>query len=123
MSNLRLETRRIITCTVLGAVLWPVNRVHGMVMSGDYADLSEMPFAAGSGALYGLFAGFIWAIEHKPARLRFILGLGAGLLFSDVYINAAPTGNPFPVVLGLMAGALVGGVWAKVRVRASSDNP
>ena len=118
MSNLRLETRRIITCTVLGAVLLPVNRVHDIIMSGDYADLSEMPVAAVSGALYGLFAGFIWAIEHKPARRRFILGIAAGFLFSDVYISAAPTGNPFPVALGLLAGALVGGVLAFVSFRA-----
>ena len=118
MSNLRLETRRIITCTVLGAVLRLVNRVHDIVMLGDNADLGDMPVAAVSGALYGLFAGFIWAIEHKPARLRFILGLAAGLLFSDVYMSAAPTGNPFPVVLGPLAGALGGGVLAFVSIRA-----
>ena len=121
MGNLRPEIRRIITCTVVGAVLRPVNRVHDIVMLGDNADLGDMPFAAGSGALYGLFAGFIWAIEHKPARLRFILGIAAGLLFSDVYISAAPTGNPFAVALGLLAGALVGGVWAKASVRTHRD--
>ena len=118
MSNLRLETRRIITCTVLGAVLRLVNRVHDIVMLGDNADLGDMPFAAGSGALYGLFAGFIWAIEHKPARLRFILGLAAGILFIAAYISAVPTGNPFPVVLGPLAGALGGGVLAFVSIRA-----
>ena len=74
MSNRRQEIRRIITCTVLGAVLRPVNRVHGIVMLGDNVDLSEIPVVAGSGAFYGLFAGLIWAIKHKPARLRFILG-------------------------------------------------
>ena len=114
MSNLRPEIRKIVTCTVLGAVLWPVNRVHGIVMLGDNADLGDMPVAAVSGALYGLFAGFIWAIEHKPARLRFILGLAAGFLFSDAYGSAVPTGNPLPVVLGPLAGALVGGVLAFV---------
>ena len=117
MSNLRPEIRRIITCTVLGAVIWPVNRVHDIVMLGDNADLGDMQVAAVSGSLYGLFAGFIWAIEHKPARLRFILGLAAGLLFSDVYISAAPTGNPLPVALGLLAGALVGGVLAFSGIR------
>ena len=117
MSNLRLETRRIITCTVVGAVLRPVNRVHDIVMLGDNADLGDMPVAAVSGALYGLFAGFIWAIEHKPARLWFILGLAAGILFIAAYISAVPTGNPFPVVLGPLAGALVGGVLAFSRIR------
>ena len=119
MSNLRPEIRRIITCTVVGAVLRPVNHVHGIVMLGDNADLSEMPVAAGVGALYGLFAGFIWAIKHKPAWLWFILGLAAGIIVHCcIYASAVPTGNPFPVVLGPLAGALVGGVLAFVSIRA-----
>ncbi len=117
MSNLRPEIRRIITCTVLGAVLRPVNRVHGIVMLGENVNLSEMPVVAGSGALYGLFAGLIWAIKHKPARLRFILGIVAGFLFIDVFASAVPSGNPLPVVLSPLAGALVGGVLAFSKVR------
>ena len=117
MSKLRPEIRRIITCTVLGAVLRPVNRVHDIVMLGDNADLGDLPFVAVSGALYGLFAGFIWAIEHKPARLRFILGLAAGIMFCDAYISAFPTGSGLPVALGLLAGALVGGVLAFSGIR------
>ena len=117
MSKLRPETRRIITCTVLGAVLTPVNRVHDIVMLGDNADLGDLQFAAVSGALYGSFAGFIWAIEHKPARLWFILGIVAGVLISDAYISAVPTGNLFLLDLGPLAGALVGGVLAFSRIR------
>ena len=117
MSNLSPEILRIITCTVLGAVLRLANRVHDMVMSGESADLGEMPVAADSGALYGIFAGLIWTIEHKPARLRFILGIAAGFLFILVFDSAVPTGNPLPFALGPLAGALVGGVLACSKIR------
>lgn len=117
MSNLKPEILRIITCTVLGAVFRLVNRVHGMVMLGENADLGEMPAAAVSGALYGIFAGLIWAIKHKPARLRFILGIVAGFLLIDVFDSAVPTGNPLLVVVTPLAGALVGGVLAFSKIR------
>lgn len=117
MSNLSPETLRIITCTVLGAVFRLVDRVHDMVMLGENADLGEMPFAAVSGALYGIFAGLIWTIEHKPARLRFVLGIVAGFLLIDVFVFAVPAGNPLPFVLSPLAGTLVGGVLAFSKVR------
>ena len=117
MSNLSPEILRIITCTVLGAVLRLMDRVHDIVMSGENADLGEMQFAAVSGALYGIFAGLIWTIEHKPARLRFILGIVAGFLLILVFDSAVPTVNPLPVTLGLLAGALVGGVMAFSKIR------
>ena len=117
MSNLSPVILRIITCTVLGVVLRLMDRVHDIVMSGESADLGEMPVAAVSGALYGIFAGLIWAIKHKPARLRFILGLAAGFLFILVFDSAVPTVNPLPVALGLLAGTLVGGVMAFSKVR------
>ena len=117
MSNLSPEILRIITCTVLGVVLRLMDRVHDIVMSGENADLGEMQFAAVSGALYGIFAGLIWTIKHKPARLRFILGIVAGFLFIDVFVFAVPTGNPLPFVLSPLAGTLVGGVLAFSKVR------
>ena len=117
MSNLSPEILRIITCTVSGAVLSLMDRVHGIVMSGESADLGEMPVAAVSGALYGILAGLILAIEHKPARLRFVLGIAAGFLFIPVFDSAVPTGNPLPFVLSPLAGALVGGVLAFSKVR------
>ena len=120
MSNLSPEILRIITCTVSGAVLSLMDRVHGIVMSGENADLGEMPFAAVSGALYGIFAGLIWTIKHKPARLRFILGIVAGFLLIDVFDSAVPTVNPLPVVLSPLAGTLVGGVLAFSKVRGVS---
>lgn len=117
MSNLSPEILRIITCTVLGAVLRLMDRVHEIVMSGENADLGEMPATAVSGALYGIFAGLIWTIKHKPARLRFVLGIAAGFLFILVFDSAVPTMNPLPLALGLLAGALVGGVLAFSKVR------
>ena len=117
MSNLSPKILRIITCTVSGAVLSLMDRVHGMVMSGENADLGEMSVAAVSGALYGIFAGLILAIEHKPARLRFVLGIAAGFLLIDVFDSAVPTVNPLPIALGLLAGALVGGVLACSKIR------
>ena len=117
MSNLSTEILRIITCTVLGAVLRLVNRVHDMVMLGENADLGEMPATAVSGALYGIFAGLIWTIKHKPARLRFVLGIVAGFLLIDVFDSAVPTVNPLPFVVTPLAGALVGGVLAFVSFR------
>ena len=60
MSNLSPKILRIITCTVSGSGAQSyANRVHGMVMSGENADLGEMSVAAVSGALYGIFAGLI----------------------------------------------------------------
>ena len=117
MSNLSPEILRIITCTVLGVFLRLVDRVHDMVMLGENTDLGEMLFAAVSGALYGIFAGLILAIEHKPARLRFVLGIAAGFLLIDVFDSAVPTMNPLPVALGPLAGTLVGGVLAFSKVR------
>lgn len=112
MSNLSPEILRIITCTVLGVVLRLVDRVHDIVMLGENTDLGEMQFAAVSGALYGIFAGLIWTIEHKPARLRFVLGIVAGFL-----LIAVPTVNPLPVALSPLAGTLVGGVLAFSKIR------
>lgn len=117
MSNLSPEILRIITCTVLGVILRLMDRVHEIVMSGENADLGEMPAAAVSGALYGIFAGLIWAIKHKPARMRFVLGIVAGFLFILVFDHAVPTVNPLPFVVTPLAGALVGGVLAFSKVR------
>ena len=113
MSDSRRVTRRLVTCTVVGTVCV----VFGIVTSDAEADSGEIIAAAGIAALYSLFIGIAWVIEHKPARLRFILGLVAGIMFCDAYISAFPTGSGLPVALGLLAGALVGGVLAFSGIR------
>ncbi len=113
MSDSRRVTRRLVTCTVVVTVCV----VFGIVTSDAEADSGEIIAAAGIAALYSLFIGIAWVIEHKPARRCFILGLATGYLMGIVYTFAVPTGSRLPVVLGPAAGALVGGVLAFSGIR------
>ena len=117
MRNLRLVVRRLIICTVLGAAFLPMTRLFDALTSRYDVNPREMLYGAVIGALYALFAGIAWVIEHKPARRRFILGLAVGYLFGIAFTFAVATGSRLPVVLGPAAGALVGGVLAFSKIR------
>ena len=123
MIDVRRLVRRLVTWTVLGAVYVPAIIGIASVTSRNDVNLGEMRFGAGIGALHYLLFGIASVIENKPARRRFILGLAAGYVFGIAFTFAVATGSRLPVILGPLAGALIGGGLAIARVRASSDNP